>query len=144
MSGSGAWITSNSTNRGRKWIREVQVRVASEHIAVAAGNRVLPVCAQRREARMRPITPVTIWAFELFANAKNNQSGERLANSSRSRSDINEKRGLRRVSKSTSQVDKNQGLKRNLVRPRLALALAFRRLFCEGVSKARRRRTSSR
>jgi hypothetical protein len=30
------------------------------------------------------------------------------------------------------------------MRPRLALALALRRYFCEGVSKARKRRTSSR
>src|SRR5437764_6201607 len=36
------------------------------------------------------------------------------------------------------------GLKRNFVRPRFAFAFALRRLFCEGVSKARKRRTSSR
>src|SRR5437667_11979251 len=36
------------------------------------------------------------------------------------------------------------GLNRNLILPRLALAFAFRRCFCEGVSKARKRRTSSR
>ena len=36
------------------------------------------------------------------------------------------------------------GLNRNLVRPRFALAFALRRCFCEGVSKARKRRTSSR
>jgi hypothetical protein len=38
----------------------------------------------------------------------------------------------------------HDGLKRNRVRPRLALAFALRRLFCDGVSNARNRRTSSR
>ena len=37
-----------------------------------------------------------------------------------------------------------EGLKRNFVRPRLAFALALRRLFWFGVSNARNRRTSSR
>src|SRR5947208_15234735 len=36
------------------------------------------------------------------------------------------------------------GLNRNLILPRLALAFALRRCFWEGVSKARKRRTSSR
>ena len=35
------------------------------------------------------------------------------------------------------------GLKRNFNLPRLAANFAFRRTFCEGVSKARKRRTSS-
>src|SRR5438874_13489900 len=40
--------------------------------------------------------------------------------------------------------DSEDVLKRNVVRPRLALALALRRLFWFGVSNARKRRTSSR
>src|SRR5205823_11958911 len=51
-----------------------------------------------------------------------------------------EHRRINRFNSLTFQL----GLNRNFIRPRLALAFAFRRCFCEGVSKARKRRTSSR
>ena len=43
----------------------------------------------------------------------------------------------------TAYVKEGYGLKRNFSFPRLAASLAFRRTFWFGVSKARRRRTSS-
>src|SRR5206468_3531826 len=51
---------------------------------------------------------------------------------------------MSRLNASTIASVAYDGLKRNFVRPRLALFFALRRCFCEGVSKARSRRTSSR
>ena len=51
---------------------------------------------------------------------------------------------MNRCNGCNASTARHDGLKRNRVRPRLALALALRRLFCDGVSNARNRRTSSR
>jgi hypothetical protein len=55
----------------------------------------------------------------------------------------NKKTPPRRWSLLSSVYQKSYGLKRNFSLPRLAASFAFRRTFCDGVSKARKRRTSS-
>ena len=98
-------------------------------IEVAVGSRASIVCARPFGALTCRTIPATISDSGSYANASKTSASFQRGSLSRH---------------ARSSPYSYEGLKRNFVRPRFAFALAFRRLFWFGVSKARSRRTSSR
>ncbi|MDB6147451.1 MAG: hypothetical protein JWO45_1115, partial [Spartobacteria bacterium] len=131
--------TSKPIEAHRGLIHAARPAAPNGSIAEAAGNHVSTVCEQRPADPTFPITPATISASGLPASASKGRTPLRIPLFRK------KKDSRQRVHLAHRKLELNHaGLNRNFVRPRFAFAFALRRLFCEGVSNARKRRTSSR